>query len=143
MTSLLCLTACAASPPIGENLLQVPVDSWALVDVAPLNSRIEAAVAAGATWPRSPLLTTMELLGGEAETQGLALTLGPFRGEVPDTAVIIMARDGFLDDSIRGDWHRLLLLRSRDGSWRIDEIRRAFRCWRAHSLDRYAARRCL
>lgn len=118
------------------------VRSWSLVDVEPLNSGIDDAVAAGEEWPRSALLATLELFGGEADTRILELTVQGNRGEAPDTMIVIMTREGFLDDSVRGDWHKATLYRKADSTWRLHEVRRAFRCWRGGSVDSYEADWC-
>ena len=56
---LVFVTACAASAPGRQDPLDVPVESWETVDVAPLNERIGEAVAAGQPWVKSPLLVTL------------------------------------------------------------------------------------
>ena len=142
MLLLLLVVACAAAPPSVESPLDVPVDSWREVDVALLNSRVDEAVEAGLDWPRSALYVTLNLLGGDADTRSLALSEVANRGEAPDTMVVVVARDGLLDDSVRGDWHRAVLYRATDGTWRLHEMRRAFRCYRGGSLDRYSAALC-
>ena len=139
---LLLMVSCAASPPPAGNLLDVPVDSWGEVDVAPLNSRVNEAVDAGLDWPQSALSVTLNILGGDADTRALALSEVANRGEAPDTMVVVVARDGLMDDSVRGDWHRAVLYRLTDGTWRLHEMRRAFRCYRGGSLDRYSAELC-
>jgi len=139
---LLLLVGCVAPPPSAGDPLDVPVDSWRNVDVMPLNSRVDEAVEAGLDWPRSALYVTLNLVGGDADTRSLVLSEVANRGEAPDTMVVVVARDGFLDDSVRGDWHRAVLYRATDGTWRLHEMRRAFRCYRGGSLDRYSADLC-
>jgi len=139
---LLLVAGCTASPPTAESPLDVPVDSWLEVNVAPLNSRVDEAVDAGVDWPRSALYVTLDLLGGDVDTRALVLSEVANRGEAPDTMIVVVARDGLLDDSVRGDWHRAVLYRLTDGTWRFHEMRRAFRCYRGGSLDRYSADLC-
>ncbi len=139
---LLLVAGCAASPPPVESPLDVPVDSWGEVDVARLNSRVDEAVDAGLDWPQSALYVTLNLVGGDVDARSLALSEVANRGEAPDTMVVVVARDGLLDGSVRGDWHRAVLYRLTDGTWRIHEMRRAFRCYRGGSLDRYSADLC-
>ena len=139
---LFLLVGCAASPPSAGDPLDVTVDSWRDVDVVPLNSRVEEAVDAGFDWPQSALYVTLTLLGGDADTRSLVLSEVANRGEAADTMVVVVARDGLLDDSIRGDWHRTVLYRVTDGTWRLHEMHRAFRCYRGGSLDAYSADLC-
>ena len=139
---VLLVVGCATSPPPADGPLDVPVDSWGEVDVVPLNSRVDEAVDAGLDWPGSALYVTLNLVGGDADTRSLALSEVANRGEAPDTMVVVVARDGLMDDSVRGDWHRAVLYRLTDGTWRLHELRRAFRCYRGGSPDRYSADLC-
>ncbi len=116
--------------------------SWENVDVVPFNTRVDEAVDAGLDWPRSALSVALNLLGGDADTRSLELSEVANRGEAPDTVVVVLSRDGLLDDSVRGDWHRVVLLRRDDGTWRLHELYRAFRCWRGGSLEEYSAEPC-
>jgi hypothetical protein len=50
---------------------------------------------------------TVDLLVADADTRSVWLAEQGNRGEVSDTTVVIVIRDGFLDDSVRGDWHRI------------------------------------
>jgi len=139
---LFLVVGCAAAPPPAVSPLDVPVDSWGEVDVAPLNSRVDEAADAGFDWPRSALYVTLNLVGGDGDTRSLALSEVANRGEAPDTMVVVVARDGLLDGSVRGDWHRAVLYRVADGTWRLHEMRRAFRCYRGGSIDGYSADLC-
>jgi hypothetical protein len=137
------LGACASSLPGPTDPLDVRVESWELIDVGPMNARIEDAVAQGHAWPRNSLMVALEFVGGDGEQRYLSLRKWGNRGEISDTMVVVMARDCFQDDSVRGDWHRIVLYRFEDMTWRVAEARRAFRCWRVKNLDVYAAELCL
>jgi hypothetical protein len=139
----LLMMACTTSAPPPDHPQDVSVASWENVDVVRFNSRVDEAVDAGLEWPRSALSLVLNLLGGDADTRSLALSEVANRGEAPDTVVVVLSRDGLLDDSVRGDWHRAALHRLGDGTWRLHELHRAFRCWRSGSLEEYSAERCL
>ena len=139
---LLLMTACSSSQPRGNNYpTDEAVESWETVVTGPLNTRIEEAVARGDTWPSSPVLIVFEIIGGDDETRFLSLTEEKNAMDDPDTVVIVMIRSDFLDDSVRGDWHRLVFNRMPDRSWRVSELRRAIRCWRTDS-DKYQTGPC-
>ena len=139
---LLLVAGCAGLQPGVKEGFDVEVESWESVDVAGLNTRIEGAVAVGAAWPRSPLRMTVELLITDVDTRSVWLTEQGNRGEVSDTTVVIVVRDGFLDDSVRGDWHRIVYYRAGDGTWRVHEVQRAYRCWRGHHLTAFSSQLC-
>jgi hypothetical protein len=80
--------------------------------------------------------------------------VGPFKGarqhivqvnegsEAPSASRVTVLRDGLLDDSIRGERWDVVLARSDAGTWRITEVRRAWRCWRGAQSRQFATDRC-
>jgi len=132
---------CASTKPAARAFPDVVVESWEMADVLSMNQRIDAAVAEGTAWPTSPLSATVELLGGDAETRTVSLFVEG-AGEGADVTTVVIVRDGFFNDSVRGDWHRIVYRRGADGTWRVAEARRATRCWRGHHLESYSAQLC-
>jgi hypothetical protein len=140
---LLFVSACSCPKPIMVTNPPGPrVESWVLVEVDDLNARIGAAVEAGETWPQDPVLVVRELLFAGFWGWHVSILKDNNRLENPDSTVITITRDGFDDDSIRGDWHRISLHRLPDATWRVDEVRRAFRCYRGRQLDTYGSDLC-
>lgn len=136
------VSACSMSlKHTANDLTDVPVESLKQIDIKPFNLKIEEAVADGKTWPFSPALTVFKLLDGDTETQMLSLTQKANRIEAPDQVVVVLIRDGFLDDSVRGDYYRFLFYPMLDRSWRLAEMHRAWRCWRIES-DSYRSDLC-
>jgi hypothetical protein len=136
------LTGCAPGRPGATDSPQPAIESQEVVDPTPLNEQIARAVAAGAEWPESPLRITVELLGSEGNTRALSIDEERNVGGGADTMVVVMVRDGFHDDSIRGDWHRVVYGREPDGTWRVARVTRAFRCYRGHHLDTFSSQWC-
>jgi hypothetical protein len=143
LSLLLFLAGCTTTREIEFTVNGIEVESWESVDPAAMNTRITAAVAAGENWPTSPLAATVELLGGDADTRILTLEELKNRTEGADTTVVVLIRDGFLDDSVRGDWHRIVFGLQPDRTWRIHSLRRAFRCYRGHHKESFSGDRCL
>ena len=98
----------------------------------------------GKTWTQDPIQVVEQFIwatiGGASYTR---LEKQDEPGEWPDSTVITLIRDGWKDDSIRGDWHRISLYRLPDGTWRLSEALRAFRCYRGHQQGAYGKRLCL
>ena len=137
---LIVLAACSPGDA-RDGTAQLPVVSSAPVDVAPLNELVEEARAVGEAWIESPTLVALRVIGGDSEVRELTLTATANRTEAADSSVVILTRDGFLDDSVRGDWHRLVLVRVEDGAWHVVEAERAQTCWRG-GTDSYSADPC-
>ena len=139
---VLLLSACSAAANSLPELLQSAPESWATVDVDELNARVGEAVAADEAWPRSPLLLVLHLIGGDMDTRSLVIEELKNRSEGADATKIVCIRDGFLDDSIRGDWWEMDLRRMPDGTWRVSESRIAIRCWRSENTSAYQEKPC-
>ena len=133
--------SCASAENLPELLQRAP-ESWSTLDASKLNARVEEAVAAEESWPRSPLLLALHLIGGDVDTRSLVLEEVKNRGEGADATKIVCIRDGFLDDSIRGDWYEIDLRRLPDGTWRVHEARIAIRCWRSDNPEVYQEKPC-
>ena len=128
------------------NALEKEVTSW--VSIAPdeiklINQGIEEAIAKGETWPRTPMQIMAKLLGDSVEWR--ELTLFEYRefGEGAQETVITFKQEGFLDDSVRGAIVQNVYRLTADGTWRVAESKRAFRCWRGSvNLDSFGAQLC-
>lgn len=73
----------------------------------------------------------------DSEARTVQLHLQTNRAEHPDSAIAFVHREGFLDDSVRADWHELRFVH-RDNAWHLVAIRRAHQCWRRDHTFRAA-----
>lgn len=140
IVSALVLAGCAAQVDVGPR--DIPVESFELLDVKDANARATAAAAAGELWPLDALSVAerfVEWGGGRY----VSIEKVDEPSESPKATTITIIRGGYLDDSIWGHWNQLFLSRQSDDTWRIDEARRAWRCYRAHQTDSFGERRCL
>jgi len=121
---------------------EIPPESWSEISIATLNSRLELAVSSGAEWPSSPLQSTLEFFGDDLGAQAVVIEEMKNRIEGADSATVMMIRDGFLDDSVRGDWHEVVFKRQKDGTWRVASARVAYRCRRGENTSVYQGNLC-
>lgn len=63
-------------------------------------------------------------------------------GESAVSAHVTVLRDGLLDDAVRGERWDVTVRRIGSGKWRVEEVRRAWRCYRGAHTDRFAGARC-
>lgn len=127
----------------GPPAAQIPTPaSWVALDTSELNAAIDAAISADADWPSSALMATLQLIGGYVDSRIVVIEEEKNRGENPDSTTVVYIRDGFLGDSVRGDWHELLYWRLSDGTWRVSEARYAWRCWRGENVEDYRVEPC-
>jgi len=107
----------------------VNVKSWEDVETDTLNNKIEKAYAEGVQWADRPELYVFNLF----ELSGLRKISYEYSAdniESPRNIEISLVRDGFLDDSVRGDIQRIRLRKNNEGRWEILSIKRAVSCWR-------------
>jgi hypothetical protein len=143
MMGILLLSGCTFGVhQTNRGLTNIPVRSSESVAVTPWNDAIENAVRNREKWPFGPLQLVIRLLNAEEETRQINIHSAADRSENPERITVTIIRDGFLDDSVRGDWHYFLLVRQEDGSWRISEAKRSRRCWRPED-DSFQDRKCL
>ena len=138
---LIIISGCAQAGSRPE-FARTPPESWAVLDVVELNGRLELAVLSGEGWPSSPLQSTLKLFGDDTDAQAVVIEEMKNRVEGADSATVVMIRDGFLDDSVRGDWHEVVFGRQSDGTWRITEARLAYRCRRGENTSAYQGDLC-
>jgi hypothetical protein len=129
-------------------LVEIRVESSRSEDIAAMSEKIAAAVRSDEAWIRDPARIALELVRpapppGEHISHRLELTCETSRAEIPDSATVTVVEDGFLNDSVRGTWTRLQFARNEDGSWKLIELRRAWRCWRGHHMRSYSSELCL
>lgn len=132
-----------AAPPPEAASPHAPVESSALLDISEFNTTLDEAVDSDETWAQDPIDVVDRFIRGKISAHYTWLEKQDNRVEQADSTVITLIRDRYADDSIRGDWHRITLHRLPDGTWRLVEARRAFRCYRGHQQDSYGERLCL
>jgi hypothetical protein len=117
-------------------LMELPV-----IDMKPVDPADYAEAAALAASGGSPLDIALKIAGNsEAATQHIVQVND--RGEAPSRSRVTVLRDGLLDDSIRGERWDIALEKTPTAAWKIGEVKRAWRCRRGESLDRFAAVSC-
>jgi hypothetical protein len=131
---LIASPAWAADPQ--RLLMELPVIDMKLVDPADYAEAL-ALAASGA----SPLDIALKIAGkSEAATQHILQVND--RGEAPSRSHVTVLRDGLLNDSIRGERWDINLEKTPAATWKIGEVKRAWRCRRGESLDRFTAALC-
>lgn len=139
------------TPQSGEQMsvgqgLEQEVTSWLQVDAQSLdamNQLIDEAVAKGESWPRTPMQITARLLGDEIGWRQLTLFEHRELGEGAQETIITFKQEGLMDDSVRAIIEQRVYHITEDGTWRITDSKRAFRCQRGSvNVDKFGAQLC-
>jgi heat shock protein HslJ len=119
--------------PTVESSREIPFDS--------MNHRVRTAADRGGSWVQDPIRIALEFRN-VTEARIVTIKRVYESGEGPDSAHVTIVEDGYADDSVRGMWTRLAMIKLDDGTWRITEAHTAYRCRRGDHRDTYAAEPC-
>lgn len=118
-------------------------------------TEFNAKLPPDASWTRDPLLVASRLVAGwpqywpedrefremwDSTSSDIEVVFAS--GELPDGVRVTVLRDGFRDDSVRDDAHRIELRRQADGSWQPVAAEVFLRCWRGDVADQFIAENC-
>jgi len=109
------------------------IKSWEEVPVINFNRIIQKANESGEKWVYKPELYVFNLFDLTA-LKKISYEFNVDNIENPKNINISIIRDGFLDDSVRGDIHRLKLKLNNKRTWEIISIKKTTSCWRNSPL---------
>ena len=138
--SIMLIFTAGCSSTIGKNFnTGINVSSWENIDKQKFNQVITQAYAEGKAWVFSPEPYAFYLFN-LTELKNYNIKYDAKSSENNNESTLIIVRDGFLDDSVRGDIHSLILTNQTD-FWAIKELKKSTRCWRSRSSE-YHSERC-
>lgn len=109
----------------------VPIDRF--------NTRL--AAAGDSAWAQAPATIAIEFVGGAACACAEFRVESTSRPEGFDAAEVTVTRDGYTDDSVRGDRHHIVMRREA-GIWNITSATIAWRCQEERGHQGYSADPC-
>ena len=121
---------------------EFPVASYNSLEIDQYNSKIYFATKSGEEWVYHPL-KLVQKLHKVNDVRFVSILMMNNRSEEPTESKITIVEEGYLDDSIRGQWFQFYLVRP-DGKspWKIKEIRQAYLCGRMDSPEKFSKERC-
>lgn len=122
---LLISTACTSN----SLNMSLNVKSWEVIEPNILNKKIQLAYKANLEWATKPELYVFNLFE-LSDLKKISYEYNADNIESPKNITIIVVRDGFLDDSVRGDIQHIKLNKDNKGMWKILTIKKAISCWR-------------
>ena len=109
------------------------IKSWEIVKPNELNKNIQQAYKGNLTWVNKPELYVFNLID-LTNLRKIAYEYSADNIESPKNIYISIMRDGFLDDSVRGDIQKIKLSKNSKGKWKVISIKKAISCWRRDKL---------
>ncbi len=121
---------------------EFPVVSYNNLEVRNFNLKISAAINNGGKWVYHPLLVIQEYRK-IADASFVSILLSNDSVEDPLNSTITVVEEGYLDDSVRGQWFQFHLERENtESAWKIKEIRQAYLCGRMTSPKEFSKELC-
>ena len=121
---------------------EFPVVSYNNLDVSNFNLKISAAMNKGERWVYHPLLVIQEYRK-IADAGFVSILLSNDSVENSLNSTITVVEEGYLDDSVRGQWLQFHLGRENsESSWNIKEIRQANLCGRMNLPNEFSKELC-
>lgn len=129
-------SACASS----TSSIPVNVESWESMEINSFNTKIQEAYASSLQWATKPELYVFNLFE-LSELKKISYEYSADSIEAPKNIDITIIRDGFLDDSVRGEIQHIKLGKNNYGKWEVLYRGRAISCWRSQVL-KYSSEAC-
>ena len=128
--------SCSANPNESSRIIK----SWENINASIMNEIIQKAYKKDLKWAVKPELYIFHLFE-LSELKTISYKYSADTIEEPKNININLVRDGFLDDSVRGDIHHLKLKKHKNGTWKVISIKKATSCWRKKELI-YSSEAC-
>lgn len=122
---------------------QYPVSSYIEADVTKFNKFLDKSAINDEEWVSNPLLVAIKYIG-PPNNRFLSLVREDNYVESSTESVITIVVDGYLDDSVRGAWYQLSLVRTKGVQqyWKIVEAREAVLCARGSVTKEFVMGSC-
>lgn len=118
----------------------VTIESWEFVNHDHLNKIIQKAYKENLTWVKKPELYIFNLVDF-SDLKNISYEFSADNIESPQNINISITRDGFLDDSVRGDIQKIKLSKSKNKKWKVMSLKKSTRCWRSENQV-YSSKPC-
>lgn len=125
---------------IAKTIVQPIVESYILEDAREFNQQLvtELTGADVSIWQVQPLSLTLRYLQGIPGTSHIKQEIPEGENsEFPSKVLVTVIRDGYQDDSLRGEWSELTWQRNSSEIWQISTAKRAFKCYRGTNTTNF------
>jgi len=116
------------------------VKLWEKLSTLELSTVVKDARNDSESWVSSPFFYPQHLFD-LSNLKAYSVNYLAESNESNRKSTITIIRDGFLDDSVRGDIHELVIEKTGD-QWKVKSVKRAFRCWRNRDSVSYSIDKC-
>ena len=122
-------TSIVTSNDVEKPFKREMVASYISMDTSALNEDIAKQAEINAI----PLKIVLNILNISSVQKDLAIYQSFSGTEERESVTVTVFRDGYLDDSVRGEWNEFEMKRASDQTWRVINAKKAFSCWRLES----------
>ncbi len=145
------VTVALTVPPTLQSSLNLKtegeVESYKQLEVADFNRVVEKASQNNEAWTKDVMQVALKFVPEMSiEEEGRrSRIIEVAKADIdtqPGVVVVIITDDGFADDSVRGQKHRVELKKGTDGAWKLVNARKAWTCRPNRGHQNYSTQLC-
>jgi hypothetical protein len=108
------------------------------MDVDALNAKLSAAKGA-----KTPLQVLALLVDPFGDMLSRSVSIKADNAEDPESLLVVVTDDGYMDDSVRGEQLKFKLIKNTDGEWRVSTASKGWRCQAGRGHQGFSAVPCI
>lgn len=111
------------------------------VDIGNFNKTVQMARENNEEWASDPVMVSF-LFVGAADSMTQTIVRNYPSAESRNSATVLITNDNLLDDSIRGIKYKVDLKKNDNGTWNIQGVGKAVKCWEGRGHTNFSAEPC-
>jgi len=114
---------------------------YEMVDIGNFNKTVQMARENNEEWASDPVMVSFLFLGAaDAMTQTIVRNYPS--AESRDSATVVITNEKVMDDSISGVKYKVDLKKNENGTWNIESVGKAVKCWEGRGHTDFSASPC-
>jgi len=114
---------------------------YEMVDIGNFNKTVQMARENKEEWPADPVMVSL-LFTGIPDSMTQTITRTYESAESRDSATVTITNEKLMDDSISGVRYKIDLKRNEIGTWNIESVGKAVKCWEGRGHTDFSAESC-
>lgn len=111
------------------------------IDIGNFNKTVQMARENNEEWASDPVMVSF-LFVGAVDSMTQTIVRNYPNTESRDSATVEITNEKLLDDSVSGIKHKVDLKRNENGTWNIESVGKAVKCWEGRGHTEYSASPC-
>ena len=114
---------------------------YEMIDIGNFNKTVQMARENNEEWASDPVMVSL-LFTGAADSMTQTIERKYPSAESRSTATVTITNEKLMDDSISGVKYKVDLKKNENGTWNIEGVGKAFKCWEGRGHTDYSPEPC-